>query len=151
MRRTLGIVLIVSAALQGAGAVLAADEVAPRELSAPRRGFSIEAAPLGLRLTTPAFGLRLEYDPLPPAYEERGFAPRYESPFRGGPDQALRFWSSDLGQSEGWRAFGAYGSMRFSKDFFGGSDTTLRFGGRQNVAPGLPDRLDLGIRYRFRF
>lgn len=149
MRRTLGIVLIVSAALQGAGAVLAADEVAPRELSTPRRGFSIEAAPLGLRLTTPAFGLRLEYEPPPPAYEERLLAPRYDFPLGAGPVPAPRFLGSGLVYKGGWAAFGTLGTLRFARGLAGDSDTTLRFGGRQPGAPGQPNRLNLGIQYRF--
>jgi hypothetical protein len=149
MRRTLGIVLIVLAPLPGAGAALAADEVAPREPSAPRRGFSIEPAPLGLRLTTPAFGLRLEYDPLPPAYEERRIAPGYDSPLGAGPGPAPQFLGSGLVHREGWAAFGTFGSLRFSRNLQGDSDTTLRFGGRQPGAPGVPNRLNLGIQYRF--
>ena len=144
MRRTLAIALIVQAVLSGAGDALALDESVAREQRAPRRGYWIEPAPLGLRLTTPAFGLRLEFEP-------RQLAPSYESPFRAGPDQALRFWRLDLGQAEGWSAFGAYGPMRFSKEFNDNSDTTLRFGGSWSGAPVQSDRLDLGIRYRIRF
>jgi hypothetical protein len=151
MRRTVAVTLIFSVVLPGAGDALAADENAARNLPTARRGYGIEAAPLGLRLTTPAFGLRLEYEPPVTVLESRPLAPSYESPFRAGPDHALRFWGSDLGQGDGWSAFGAYGSMRFSRDFSSGSDTTLRFGGSQIGAPGEPDRLNLGIRYRFRF
>jgi hypothetical protein len=151
MRRTLAIALVFSAALPGAGAALASDESLAREQRAPQRGYAIEPAPLGLRLVTPAFGLRLEYEPPESALEPYPRAPSYESPFGAGTDHALRFWRWDLGQAEGWSAFGAYGSMRFSKDFKGDSDTTLRFGGGQVGAPGQPDRLNLGIRYRFRF
>jgi hypothetical protein len=150
MRQTLAVVL-VTASLTGAGPALAADDGARRELSAPRRGYAVEPAPLGLRLITPAFGLRLEFEPPAKILEPRPVAPTYESPFRAGPDQALRFWSADLGQGQGWSAFGAYGTMRLSKDFYGDSDTTLRFGSRQDGAPGASERLDLGIRYRFRF
>jgi hypothetical protein len=149
MRRTLAIVLIISAALPGAGAALAADESAPPASPAPRRSFSIEPAPLGLRLTTPAFGLRLEFDPSPPASEPRPLAPRYDSPFGAGPTPAPRFLGSGLVQKEGWTAFGTLGPMRFSRDLYDDSDTTLRFGARQPGAPGLPKRLNLGIQYRF--
>jgi hypothetical protein len=149
MRRTLAIVLVVSAALHGAGAALAADEIAPREFSTLRRGFSIEPAPLGLRLRTPAFGLRLEYDPLPAAYEERRIAPGYDSPLGAGPVPAPQFLGSGLVHKEGWAAFGTFGSLRFSRDLHGDSDTTLRFGGRQPGAPSVPSRLNLGIQYRF--
>lgn len=148
MRRRLT-AMAVAASLTGAGPALASDEDARRGLSAPPRGYAVEPAPLGLRLSTPAFGLRLQFEPPAKALEPRPIAPTYESPFRAGPDQALRFWSSDLGQGQGWSAFGAYGSMRLSKDFYGDADTTLRFGSRSNGAPS--DRLDLGIRYRFRF
>ena len=149
MRRALAIVLIVSAALHGVGVVLAADELAPRQLSAPRRGFSIEPAPLGMRLTTPAFGLRLEYEPPSPAYGERPLAPRYDSPFGTGPVAAPRFLGSGLVYKGGWTAFGTLGTMRFARDLAGDSDTTLRFGGRQPGAPGPRNRLNLGIQYRF--
>lgn len=149
MRRVLAIVLIATAI--PSGIALAADDSAGRELRAPKRGYAIQPAPMGLRLTTPAFGLRLEYEPPVTGLEPYPRAPSYESPFRAGSDHALRFWRWDLGQSDGWSAFGIYGPVRFSKDFRGDSDTTLRFGGAPIGAPGEPDRLNLGIRYRFRF
>jgi hypothetical protein len=148
MRRALAIVLIATAV--PSGTALASEENAARDLRAPKRGYAVEAAPMGLRLTTPTFGLRLEFEPPATALEPYPRAPSYESPFRAGSDHSLRFWRFDLGAADGWSAFGVYGPMRFSKDFNRDSDTTLRFGGGLG-APGQPDRLNLGIRYRFRF
>jgi hypothetical protein len=150
MRRALAVALIVPVLLAAAGAALASGDRAAREGQVAKRGFGIETAPLGLRLTTPAFGLRLEYEPPVTGLAPYPRAPNYESPFGAGPDHALRFWRWDLGSEQGWSAFGAYGPMRFSRDLQRDSDTTLRFG-ESLSAPGQPDRLNLGIRYRFRF
>jgi hypothetical protein len=150
MRRALAVALVVPALLAATIDARASEDRAVREGQAAKRGFGVAPATLGLRLTTPAFGLRLEYEPPVTGLAPYPRAPSYESPFGAGPDHALRFWRWDLGSEQGWSAFGAYGPMRFSRDFRRESDTTLRFG-ESLSAPGQPDRLNLGIRYRFRF
>ncbi len=116
-----------------------------------RPGFRVDTVPFGLRLTTPAFGLRVEF--FPPRgeagaqYEYVRHEPYRSVPFSLGapPAPGLRFSSAQNTGRRGWDAFGSFGPLRWAKTLDEDSDMTLRFGGR----PGGPDRLNFGFQYRF--